>query len=579
MAALYALRLDPEGLARVRLEWPPGRPLADLLLQSSLHVVGRTDELLAVDEPRVEALSDQVVQISQTSRSSVWPSKRAILRSYPDRIEYWCEVEGSGALEEVAFFEAGERASGYTNRLSPASFCRPDRARDGWQGSLPYFSTVFNPSPNGAFRQYAWPGERQTIHPGNDPTWGGDWFFTPGPFVFGLGDEGRWLMAGLGCAAEAATFSHYAYQGGPIWGLRLTYQGRTFVDGRWRTPTVVLLPVEDEYTGLERYRTWLDESRFSTPVDRGARPDWWREPIWCGWGEQVAREGPQPARELSTEDNYSAWLGQLEQAGVRPGTIIVDDRWMARMGWPEPHAGRWPHLAEFIANRKARGQRVLLWHNAWELEGAATSGLVARRGDAPAQGVFGAPLLDPTAPGAEAHLRALLTRLLAPPPHGFGADGLKVDITHSTPCQRDIALHGSLWGNALLHRLLSTTYRLAKEIRSDALIECHAANPLFRDTADVLRLNDMHTDLTSVVAMMRHRARVAETAGFDLLDCDGWPVPSLASLLEYVRVQPELGIPALYCATRVDESREALDRAALEEIAAVWQRYRDAAGL
>lgn len=575
---LYALRIDPEGLARARLDWPPGRPLAELLLLSSAHGPGRIDELLEVTPVDVRALTSEIVEVSQAARSTLWSRKRAVLRSYGDRLEYWLELEGRGTIDELALFEAGEAAGGYSNRVAPSGFWRPPRARSGWQGSRSYVATVFNPAPNGAFRQRAWVGERSTIHPGNERSWGGDWFFTPAPFVFGLGDEDRWLMLGLGCRAEEATFYHYDFRGGPIWCLALTYQGYTRVDGLWRSPRVVLLPVKDPYEGLAAYARWLEREGLCPPAP-AAGPDWWRQPIWCGWGEQVAREGQLPARELCTERNYAAWLERLGERGIVPGTIVLDDRWMARLGRPEPHPDRWPHLAEFIAARQAAGQRVLLWHNAWESEAEPGSEGLISWGEEVARGAFGQPLLDPTSPAAERRLRELLIRLLAPPPHGLGADGLKVDITHSTPSGPGYRLAGAAWGNALLHRLLALTYSLVKEVRPDALVECHAANPLFRDTADMLRLNDMHTDLLSVVEMMRHRARVARAAGWELVDTDGWPIPSRAALREYVRVQPELGVPALYYASRLDQSGEELLEEDYRLIASVWADYRRALGL
>jgi hypothetical protein len=595
----YSLRVNPEGLARIRLEIPPGRPLAELVLMSSLHQPGRFDEVLQVEPVQVEAISEQLVEISQVARTTCWEHKRAVMRSYPDRLEYWCEVRGSGTLGEVQIFEAGTRPSIYVDGSAPSGWTRPARAREGWETSRAHFSRVFNPSPNEAFRQFGWPGERLSINPGNGielpgrlDTWGGDWFFTPAPFAYGLGDEARWAVVGLGCRAEDANFYHYDYRGGPGFGFELTYQSHTRVDGAWRTPTVVILPASDVYHGLEAYCQWVRQSGI---VDAPApQPkEWWGRPIWCGWGEQVAREQPgKPAREFSSAENYVAWLDHLESQGLVPGTICIDDRWMARMGEPEANPRRWPDLAGFIAARQQRGQRVLLWHNVWEWAGADSqeaedvgrpggSGpeIIRRANGPPVVGAFGALLIDPTSTKTERYLRRLLAATLAPRPHGYGADGLKLDITHSTPSEEyywplepNFRLVGASWGNALLHRLLSLIYQLVKEINPSAMVECHAANPMFRDTADVLRLNDLHTDLESVVEMMRHRGRVARAAGFNLVDCDGWPLPSRQALLEYVRAQPEIGIPALYYATRIDRSGERLGPTDYREIAKAWRR-------
>jgi hypothetical protein len=88
----------------------------------------------------------------------------------------------------------------------------------------------------------------------------------------------------------------------------------------------------------------------------------------------------------------------------------------------------------------------------------------------------------------------------------------------------------------------------------------------------------LHTDLTSVLEMMRHRARVARAAGWDLIDTDGWPIPSRAALREYVEAQPELGIPALYYASRLDQSGEVLVDEDYWLITGVWDRYRRGVG-
>jgi hypothetical protein len=232
---------------------------------------------------------------------------------------------------------------------------------------------------------------------------------------------------------------------------------------------------------------------------------------------------------------------------------------------------------------------VLLWHNVWEIEAPGPDVGLIHHGDGPALGAFGNPMLDPTAPLFRERLCDLMVRLLAPPPRGYGADGLKLDIIHSTPSgpgyrlgwhegqrsdQPDDTAGRYPWGNGLLHCLLVETYRAAKEVRQDALVESHAVNPLFRDTLDVLRLNDVFTDRVSVVDEMRHRARVARAVGFATIDTDCWRMPSRAALLEYVEAQPELGIPDLYYATRVDGSGERLRERDYRQIAAVWARYR-----
>lgn len=566
----------------VRLEVPPGHPIADLVLTSSAHPPRGVDELVELGDISVERSTDGLVAVAQSARSTIWDSKRAELRCRPDGLVYGVTFHGSAALDEVQLFESGDRDGSYLNRATLGGFWRPPRARDGWATSRAYFPRVFSPSPNGAGRTTFWHGERATINPSNEASfWGGDWFFTPAPFAYCLGGDGRWLAAGLAPERHELGFTHFDYRGGEGWGLSLTYQGMARAEGTWASPPLVLLPGPnvDPYSALAGYHRWLEASGCLPPT-RFQTERWWGEPIWCGWGEQVAREGRYRAKALSSRSNYERWLAVLGRHGIEPGTVVIDDRWQARLGYPEP-SRRWPELAEFIVAQHAVGRRVLLWHNAWEVEAPDEDEALIGQGGGTAVGAFGYPMRDPTAPDFGDWMRRQMIRLLAPPPHGLGADGLKLDILHSTPSGVGYLVGGTAsgsgpgaWGNGLLHRLLGATYAAAKEARPDALVESHTANPYFRDTLDVLRLNDVFTDRTSVVPEMQHRARVARAAGFDLIDTDGWAMPSRAALLAYVEAQPEVGIPALYYATKIDQSREPLRPADYRRIASVWERYR-----
>jgi hypothetical protein len=63
-------------------------------------------------------------------------------------------------------------------------------------------------------------------------------------------------------------------------------------------------------------------------------PEWWRRPIYCGWGDQVSTsvwlEGPGPeSRALAycLQGLYERWLNRLEEAEVPIGTVIIDAGW------------------------------------------------------------------------------------------------------------------------------------------------------------------------------------------------------------------------------------------------------------
>jgi hypothetical protein len=77
---------------------------------------------------------------------------------------------------------------------------------------------------------------------------------------------------------------------------------------------------------------------------------------------------------------------------------------------------------------------------------------------------------------------------------------------------------------------------------------------------------------------MRYRASVVAAACPGTpIDTDGWCLPNRAEWAAYLRVQPSLGVPALYYATHVDLSGEELRAEDLAEVARVWTEYRDLA--
>jgi hypothetical protein len=186
---------------------------------------------------------------------------------------------------------------------------------------------------------------------------------------------------------------------------------------------------------------------------------------------------------------------------------------------------------------------------------------------------------DPSNPAAREELRRVVHRMLAP--DGLDGDGLKIDFTARTPSGRALSPHGPGWGIALLHRLLAVVYDAAKEAKPDALVVTHTPHPSFVDVTDMIRLNDMFLvdaegPLPPVVPQMQYRAEVVRAACPELpIDTDDWCVPNLATWRDYLRVKTDIGVPALYYASHLDASGEALeaeDYAALRSAWDAWHR-------
>jgi hypothetical protein len=334
---------------------------------------------------------------------------------------------------------------------------------------------------------------------------------------------------------------------------------------------VVLRPgLTDPYEGIRRYREDLE------PPSRSAeQAEWWREPLFCGWGAQchLASHDGRRAPDQATQANYDAFLEALEREDVVPGTIVIDDKWQEAYGTNLPDAAKWPDLRGWIARRHQQGQRVLLWWKAWDPEGLDPELCVCTPDGSPVA-------VDPTNPRTQQVIRNSMHALLSP--DGLDADGLKVDFTARTPSGAALTLHGETWGIALLHELLRVMYEGAKAAKPDALVITQTPHPGFVDVTDMIRLNDMLRlddagPYPPVVPQMRHRAAVAQAACPELLlDTDDWAVPNMETWREYLDVKLELGVPALYYATHLDVSGEAFaadDYAALRD---AWARWRSA---
>lgn len=156
---------------------------------------------------------------------------------------------------------------------------------------------------------------------------------------------------------------------------------------------------------------------------------------------------------------------------------------------------------------------------------------------------------------------------------GYDADGFKVDFTARTPSGPALKRHGREWGVELLFRLLWILWDEAKRVRPEALVVTHAANPYFARVTDMIRLNDVNAG-SPVVPQMLHRARVARAAcPHHLIDTDNWPMPSRQAWREYVKVQGEIGVPALYYATHLDTG-EPLEEDDYEALRRLFARAR-----
>ncbi|MDF2814826.1 MAG: family 31 glycosyl hydrolase, alpha-glucosidase, partial [Paenibacillus sp.] len=165
-------------------------------------------------------------------------------------------------------------------------------------------------------------------------------------------------------------------------------------------------------------------------------------------------------------------------------------------------------------------------------------------------------------------------RMLSQADGAYNADGFKIDFSARIPSGPGIRLHGNTWGLELMKLYLFILYDEAKKVKQDALIMSHTPHPYLADVVDMIRLNDINTG-KPVNRAMTHRAKVAAAALPNaVIDTDNWPIANKATWREYVRLQPELGVPSLYYASHIDSTQEPLTEDDYALIRESWARAR-----
>lgn len=571
--------VDPSrGILNVRAA--NGALLARLRLLSSIDTSDGTDEV-SVSHIDTSGSGDEYQRIIITADSSRWDTNETVVRAAGDALEIHSTVRGHGRISTVQ--QLGARSGDGRGVLSSDLVHR----------------SVFAPSPDQPWRTLRRAEESAVlgvVGDGGEPGVG-RWLFTPPPLCVGLSVEdnaddaemaGPWLM--IGVAAARRPFTQLTYDAvTPGFSMRYDYDGHTIAEGEFSTPTLLLFLADDPYGGLATYQELLT-ARGLVPDRRWPAPSTrWREPMFCGWGAQnadaLAAGAPQDASALARQVQYDTYLSVLERHGMRPGTVVVDDKWQQNYATCTPDLTKWPDMAEWIGIRHRQNQRVLLWYKAWDPEGAPPEACVRDR--------HGRPIaLDPESSAGRKILRDAAHSMV----RDLDADGVKIDFTASTPAGAALTHAGPSWGIDLLHELLSVLYDAIKQLKPDALVITHTPDPAFRDVTDMLRLNDVMMldqrdgshepsfapEGDAVSDTMSFRARIVRAANPDtLIDTDGWVLPNLAAYEKWTALQGAIGVPSLYYADRLDtpsSSGQAIPDYLLEATSHHWNSYRQKLG-
>ncbi len=538
----------------VYLDDPSGCRIAELFVLSSVHPLHDRDDTVGVGRWRWEESPGEIV-FSLEVASSVWQSKIYRFRCRPRRFLYEIEIVGEGRLAEAHYF------GGY--------FSGQARWGSGFFRSGQSFRRGFNPEPNSQEVNYFVPSAGSVIDLTGVPLPGkAGWFFTPPPFCYAFLANQGWLGVGVEAAPGANRYTEFSYSGElNSFYLTLAYEGHTSVAGRYRLPALGFDFGDDEYDVLRAHVRALGLGGHLGPARARVKPAWWHEPIFCGWGAQCGAavlEGGR-APDYGRQALYESVLATLEQNGVCPGIVVLDDKWQATYGDNLVDPAKWPDLRGFVRNQHSLGRRVLLWLKAWDPEGLPAEECISN-----AAGLTLA--VDPTNPAYVHRLCASIKTMLGP--DGYDADGFKIDFSARIPSGPGMHLHGDTWGLELMHTYLGVLHDEAKRIKPEALIMAHTPHPYLSGLLDMIRLNDINVD-KNVGRAMTLRARIAAIACPDaLIDTDNWPIRDKAAWRAYTSLQLSLGIPSLYYGSHIDSTGELLEEEDYALLRDTWAEYR-----
>jgi len=107
------------------------------------------------------------------------------------------------------------------------------------------------------------------------------------------------------------------------------------------------------------------------------------------------------------------------------------------------------------------------------------------------------------------------------------------------------------------------------------MVETQTVNALFRESSDLIRLNDIWYATRNVPNVLRLRAGIAHISGWPLVDTDNASSTTLKDWWAYMQAQPTIGIPALYFVTRTESTQESPSDDQWTALAALWRSYID----
>lgn len=215
-------------------------------------------------------------------------------------------------------------------------------------------------------------------------------------------------------------------------------------------------------------------------------------PQFNTWGAEVVA-GKSSAR---FDENFLLDLyGRLKASGMKPGMLVLDDKWEGHYGRLEHSTERFPHFEQFLARVRQDGLRVGLWAAFLRCQDPAEFGLsldhMLRSADGTPNrrgGSDGYYMFDVSQPKVQEVLRGLAKRFI----RRYQPDLVKFDFGYELPGLSAGAPRDMQWaGERLLQKGIEVVVGAMKEERPDLVVMYYSLSPLFAAHIDLHSPDDL----------------------------------------------------------------------------------------
>ncbi|NOX97875.1 MAG: hypothetical protein GXO98_07465 [Nitrospirae bacterium] len=476
-----------------------------------------------------------LVEIIMKSSTGIWPEKKAVMEFFPEHFTYFLQVTGRDSSPQMLYdaYYGGTLENNQIHK-SKGNFEELFHwSPDGLQLLTSEFNTALVGLGASAFSEERYEGKDRDQ----------SYFYINYPgkpliasYVIAIRNGGDWFGMGT---IEMPNANHGLEVEISRHEILLPYTFGGCLQASSRTPCacprLAFLFEKSKDRIMESYKERLEEAGLVK--EQKIWFDWWSKPIYCNWADlqyrKVIDRKFKAHVRLSAEYNNETYLNELigiiKEKDLPLGTITIDYGWADYMGDWNPRPDLYPDLRALIDRLHSEGFHVLLWFAPQLVEEGSKlfqkkDLLVKKDADALSTRTLwlgmeaGYP--DFTNPATREYFRERLHFMLSGDPGCLNADGLKFDVPFNAPTIESIYFDKS-WGGGEVYQYKTQKFinDTAKSFKKDAFIEAGPANPMFKDIADVCRLNDATSDNLYHYDI---RAWAANVSGAPVLEGDDW---------------------------------------------------------